>query len=75
MRRCDECKWNYPPELLSPMGASDPKIHGRMVCGICGLAISNAVHGIPRQKFDGSIAESLRQSAIRWRKQHPEAKP
>lgn len=73
MKYCDKCKWPYPADLLNPLvttvGTTDS------ICGICALYLSNGVLGIRRQKFDGPIAESLRQRAKRWRKSNPQLRP
>ena len=67
--KCDECKVDYPVELLNPLTANDG-IRNR-ICGICALEIGNRAFGIKRKKFTGTIAEQMRQAAIEWRKAHP----
>lgn len=66
---CGRCKLPYPEELLTQMfiggqGYTEP------VCGICALEISNELHGVVRKRFQGEMAEDMRQQAIRWRKQY-----
>lgn len=67
--RCADCQWKYPDVLLSELmtneGYTDP------ICGICALEATNVISGIARKEFRGESAEALRQSAIRWRKNHP----
>jgi len=53
------------------MRSSDSRFHGKYVCGICYLEISNIIHKIQRVRLDGEIAEQFRQAAIKWRKDHP----
>lgn len=63
--KCAKCKIAYPEGYLSPIiGGS---VRGG-VCGICALEITNEVHGVTREKFQGEIAEELRQMAIEYRK-------
>jgi hypothetical protein len=72
LKRCGKCKTNYPPELLSQMHIAVPGTAGYTapVCGICALDITNEVHGVIRSRFTGTIAEGMRQDAIKWRKTH-----
>lgn len=74
---CERCQLPYPAELLTQMfiGNVDGKSgYTAPVCGICALEISNEIHGKngcrPRKRFDGEMAEEMRQGAIRWRKKH-----
>jgi len=71
--RCPECKWEYPENLLNSMFVNGG--HTPPICGQCALEISNRTHGISRKKFDGPIAEHMRQLAIRWRKRNPKRAP
>ena len=70
MMKCPDCNWTYPEyflnELVSNMGTTLP------ICGICALERTNRLHKIQREKFDGEVAEEMRQRAIRWRKNRPE---
>lgn len=65
--RCPNCGVDYPEEILTPLVTSQGNT--KPVCGICGLAIMNEVHGARRRKFAGERAEALRQAAIEWRRQ------
>lgn len=68
--KCDICDWDYPSDYLAPFDASTLSVP--RCCGICALVLSNQVHGTTRKKFDGSMAEDMRQRAIEWRKSdHP----
>lgn len=62
MSKCSECKRKIPEELLSPMITSSG--NQADVCGVCALEISNQVLGIKRTRFNGEMAEDLRQDAI-----------
>jgi hypothetical protein len=62
MARCNECKKTIPPELLSPLMTSDGAVLD--VCGVCALSLSNMALGIERTKFQGEVAEAMRQSAL-----------
>lgn len=73
--KCDICKWTYPAILVNIMRSNSPEFNGKAMCGICGLEVTNAIHGTNRQKFDGEIAEQLRQVAIKWRENHPYDNP
>lgn len=76
MKTCTECDWSYPDDLVQPMCIHTSEFSGYVdVCAICGLKISNDVHGMDRKAFNGEIAESLRQQAIAFRKAHPEKEP
>lgn len=72
LKRCGKCRTSYPPELLSQMHLATPEGGGYTapVCGICALEISNDHHGVIRSRFTGTIAEGMRQEAIKWRKTH-----
>jgi hypothetical protein len=62
---CSQCNHDYPPELLAAMfvnGSYTPRM-----CGICALALSNALHHDNRKTFAGTMAEASRQAAIRHR--------
>ena len=63
LEACAECKYTYPSEILSPF-------NGRMVCGICALSLTNQIHGMKRDHFDGEMAEEMRLDAIIWRSAH-----
>ena len=75
LAKCDICKWTYPATYINIIRSSAPDVDGKAVCGICGLDLTNAIHGTNRQTFDGEIAEYMRQSAIRWREKHPYDNP
>lgn len=64
--KCQECKFKYPVRLLSWM--TDSQGLQGLVCGVCALNLSNAVHGVTRLKFDGEKAEAMRVEAIKHRK-------
>jgi hypothetical protein len=65
MQKCPHCGVEYPPEILSPVVATGGAT--AEICGICALAMINQAHGIRRRKFDGPVAERLRQAALAWR--------
>lgn len=71
--QCERCHWRYPARLLSPMQTS--KGNTGDICGICALEVSNEVLGFKREHFTGEYAEQLRQSAISWRRRHPDMQP
>lgn len=71
--RCAHCLWKYPDTMLSPMFVLGG--YTRHICGICALEITNAIHGIKRGNFQGEMAEANRQSALKWRKTHPNDAP
>lgn len=64
---CDRCKMSYPAELLNSLFVSGSG-YTKPLCGICALEVSNEALGVTHTKFDGEMAEDLRQRAIRWRK-------
>lgn len=64
--KCEECKVDYPEELLNPLASSSGDRNN--VCGICALEIGNRATGFKRTRFAGVIAEAMRQAAIQWRK-------
>lgn len=66
MEKCGNCGVVYPNGYTSPMHTGDGSTDN--ICGICALELSNAYHGVIRKKFDGTMAEELRQNAIAWRK-------
>jgi hypothetical protein len=70
---CPECKWKYPASYLYPLRTSEGNFGA--VCGICALAISSKIIGTTREKFNGGMAEHLRQMAITWREHHPDLAP
>ncbi len=66
--KCDECKINYPSGLVSAMfTVIDGHLRYRNLCGICALEATNKAHGIKRTRFDGPLAEKMRQKAIKFR--------
>jgi len=71
--RCAECGWKYPESFLHELFISGN--YTEPVCGICALEMSNKMIGINRIMFKGEMAESIRQAAIRWRRNHPADKP
>lgn len=71
--RCPECKWEYPENILNSMFINSS--HTPPICGICALEINNKFHGINRKKWDGPVAEHMRQLALRWRKRNPNRAP
>jgi hypothetical protein len=73
MPRCTECEWDYPEHLLNII-TGGIQLDG-LYCPICALALTNRIHGINRTKFSGPRAEALRQEAIKWREDCPEANP
>jgi hypothetical protein len=72
MVTCTRCVTSYPDELVTQMFVNGGYT---MVCGVCALEVSNAVHGTNRRKFRGAQAEQLRQDALQWRRDHPVVKP
>jgi len=65
LEKCGRCGVEYPPEILSPMIGA---LITSPVCGICALAMRNAIHGDNRQQFsEGSHAEWNRLEALDWR--------
>jgi len=74
MTNCAECKWTYPADTY----VSQMMVMGnytKPICSICALEMSNRLHGIPRTKFLGEMAEEMRQKAIRWRENNPKFGP
>jgi hypothetical protein len=67
LAKCARCKINYPAAILNPVH-TDKGVTGE-VCGICALEMSNEIHGIHRKRFDGEVAEHMRQQALAWRRQ------
>lgn len=63
--KCEECNYNYPSRLLSPMQSS--KGNTGPICGICALELSNKVLSLKRDKFNGPRAESMRLEALKYR--------
>lgn len=70
---CGRCGLPYPSDMLNPV-VGDALIK-TPVCGICALAMVNAVHGTKMKRFHGELAEEFRERAIAWRKKHPKAQP
>jgi hypothetical protein len=70
--RCAECKWKYPYGYLNRLhtsqGDTDP------ICGICAEQLISKVHGQPT-KLHGPMAIGIRDSAVEWRRAHPEDDP
>jgi hypothetical protein len=71
INKCEHCGWPYPSQYLNQMRTSDHEFHGKYICGICALNISNMIHRVTRDKFDGAAAERFRLAAIEWREKHP----
>lgn len=71
--RCADCQWKYPEALLNRMMVNGE--YTQLICAICGLHRANELSGFVREKFSGRMAESARQSAIKWRKNHPADAP
>ena len=71
--RCQSCEWNYPELILNSMNVNGEYI--QLLCGICALDITNKVHDTKRTKFKTPVAESLRISALEWRKKHSDDAP
>jgi hypothetical protein len=71
INKCEYCHWPYPSHYLNQMRTNHAEFNGMFICGICGLEITNIIHGIKREAFDGEAAESFRQGAIKWREVHP----
>jgi hypothetical protein len=65
-KQCEKCKIDYPWHLVQTMATS---VGNFKVCGICGLEIKNKIHGTRDKKFDGPIAEIMREQAIEYRKE------
>ena len=63
--KCSECKIDYPHGLVQTMCSSEGN---KNLCGICALEFSNKIHGTKRSKFNGPIAEKMRQAAIEFRR-------
>ena len=70
---CADCGWKYPDSLLHAMQINE-EVTDR-ICGICALERSNKASGVTRLSFKGDIAESMRQAALKWRKNHPTDAP
>lgn len=70
---CTRCGWTYPEDVpLSPvLGA----IHKGEVCGVCALQMVNAIHGMRRRHFGGSLAEHARASAAAARQSGAATRP
>jgi hypothetical protein len=65
LKQCGKCGVRYPEDLLSPFQSSRG---GTLpVCGVCALELSNEIHGVKRERFDGERAEAMRQEALAWR--------
>ncbi len=62
--KCEECKIDYPGDLVSVLTSSAGCFR---LCGICALEFTNRMHGIKRKCFRGEIAESLRRRALAFR--------
>jgi DNA-directed RNA polymerase subunit RPC12/RpoP len=71
VNRCEHCGWSYPTHYLNMMRTNLEEFNGKYVCGICALEITNQIHNVKRETFDGMGAESFRQGAIKWRAEHP----
>jgi hypothetical protein len=56
---CADCKREYPDELTAPF-------NGRIICGICALAATNAMHGTSFTSFQGEAAEDMRLDCIAY---------
>lgn len=69
MSTCERCKQSYPDELLQPMFIGGEG-YTKPICAICALELGNELHGIKRKKFQGEMAEDLRQRALAWRRKH-----
>jgi hypothetical protein len=65
--KCAECDWDYPIDYLHAIHSSEDDIDGKVICGICALDLSNSISTIKRTKFSGTVAESMRQKAVKWR--------
>lgn len=67
--KCEKCHIAYPQGYLSPMMVgTESGLETIMVCGICALEIKNEVHGGGYNRFQGEMAEEMRQMAIAYRK-------
>lgn len=67
LERCDECGESYPPELVTHYFSGNARFQRSRCCGVCALALSNKEHGLKRRKFQGELAEAMRQDAIAYR--------
>jgi len=63
MKTCDECDRKFPDELVQPLITS---VGSSWSCPICALEITNNIHHAKRTKFDGKVAEKLRQQALAY---------
>lgn len=68
-KRCPDCQWDYPESLLNPLMVNG--VYTEPICGQCALDRINQIHGGQQAMFQGEMAESARQRALRWRKSHP----
>jgi len=73
MKKCADCKWNYPDGYTSKMFANGG--YTEPICGICALDRMNVVYKGKLTKFRGEMAELNRLNAIAWRKSHMKDKP
>lgn len=60
--KCNQCQWDYPDELLNNMFIDGG--YTKSICGICALELSNEITGVVRERFQGEMAEALRQKAL-----------
>lgn len=71
--RCADCQWKYPDAFLNQMRINES--YTEPICGICALERANQLSGVTREAFKSQGAETARQSAIKWRKNHPADAP
>ena len=58
--RCLNCGIKFPEHLIQPMVGSGFSL---MMCPICALEVSNKMHGLNRNEFNGEIANQYLKEA------------
>lgn len=62
---CPRCHWRYPESVeFNPVVGS---VRTGPICGICALEVVNEVHGSAMIRFQGEMAEFMRQDAVNAR--------
>ena len=63
LERCEVCTRMAPAVCIAPLQMGDDT---KEMCPVCALHASNGYLGIERERFNGEVAEALRQMCLAY---------
>jgi hypothetical protein len=63
--KCTRCKIDYPRDCVDHACLNGEYV---TLCGQCALEETNELHGLNRKRFDGQLAEDMRQRTLAYRR-------